>query len=409
MRASILLGLTFLMLGGSAMAQEVQWLRDLRAREGQPTKEQPFSSKDAFITGRVLAKVLSTEIVRDGRSYALDLDIGSVTPASCEVIVGGFDLAAGLQEAADRTIREFSLLHGTLEKRAIDRIDAGAFGSSPYIAVDWLLVVNGTSRQVGFLKQLAVSTRGHALYCAHVEIGYSKSFQAAVGALARTVRFKDASAAPVFTEVGVARVNGGTVGVTSMTVHRTAAGVAHVETSMSLVLPQTADLLETLQTVDSNSAQEIDAKGSLVNAGHAVRANGAVQTNLLLTRGKGGAWLVSGQFAGATLEKIVDPLPAPSTVLQQARARRALFTRKSVVGATLTSAQWTVQDPTRVLETQTTVLSTAGAERLVARETVGDVSREIVLDKVTGLPSKATVAIGPLSIDVERVYVQGTF
>jgi len=409
-RVTIPLVLTILMLTGHARGQEVQWLRDLRAREGQNLKEQAVSSKDAFLTGRVLGKVLNTVIVRDASSYAIDIDIGSETPATCEVIVGGFNLAQGLREAADRTITEFALLYGTLEKRAIDRIDAGVFGSSPYIAVDWLLVVNGKTLRVGALKQLVVSTRGHGLYCAHLEIGYSKSFQAAVGSLAKTLRFKDARTAPFFTEVSTASLKGDKVGVQVVTMQRDAAGVTHVLTSTSLALPQTSDtLLQTLPVRDSSSVQRIGPTGSLVNAAHVVSANGAIETQLALTPGKNGTWLVSGQFEGAPLAKTLESAPVASTLIQQARARRALFTRKSVVGAQLTSAQWTMKDPTRIIESQTTVLSVTGADRVVARETSEDLATEIVLDRTTGMPSKAVMAIGALSLELERVYVQGTF
>jgi predicted alpha/beta hydrolase family esterase len=75
----------------------------------------------------------------------------------------------------------------------------------------------------------------------------------------------------------------------------------------------------------------------------------------------------------------------------------------------LTAEQWTDLDLTRLLESRTTVLKVLDGERLSVQESLGGVTVEHVLDKSTGTPVRTVMPVGPVSIELERVYIQGSF
>ena len=106
---------------------------------------------------------------------------------------------------------------------------------------------------------------------------------------------------------------------------------------------------------------------------------------------------------------MLDGPGRPASVIEQARARRALFGRKDVVGTELKTAHWTTADPTRIIESQTTVVSVIDGDRLSAREQLEGLTAEVTLEKSTGMPSKTVVPVGPFSIEIVRVYLNGSF
>jgi hypothetical protein len=403
--ARAMLALPLLLLAGTALAQgEPQWLKDARAREGKDLKEQALKSKDGYINARTRGKVLN-EIVGEEGSYSIAIDIGADTPANCEVIVDGFDLAGILRATADITFKEVEPVQGKIDARAVERTDAGVFGVSPYLAVDWIYRVNSEKGPLlGSLKQIAVMKNGHGLYCAHVDLGYSKSFFDAAKLLVETIAFSEEAPSPYYSEIAVAALAGARIGVVTATVERDEEGDSKMVSSTSLLLRVTPD---SLSTQDTSHVQWVRPDGSLINATHVVSNNNELDANLQLQADEE-VWLVSGEFKGKSIEQKIAST-APVTWLQQAQARRGMFGQKDVVGKQLSEAQWTIVDPTRFIETQTTVLSVIDAGHLSARETIGGMTAEHVLDKVTGMPSKTVMHVGPQTIEIERVFVQGSF
>jgi hypothetical protein len=87
-----LLPLVLLALAAPAAAvaaeAEPAWLTAARAHEGKLIDAKAFRSKDGALTGRVPAK-LRNKVELEDQTYYLELDIGTETPVSCDVLVVG--------------------------------------------------------------------------------------------------------------------------------------------------------------------------------------------------------------------------------------------------------------------------------------------------------------------------------
>lgn len=207
-----------------AQADEPQWLKDATAREGRNLKESSIRSTDGFFTARVPGKVTADIVGKDG-GYLVMIDIGAQAPATCEVIVDGFDLASMLRSTAEVTLKEFESAQGKIEQKALERTDAGVIGSSPYIATDWLYRVNdGKGPKLGKLKQLALLKGGHGLYCAHSDLGYTKTFLDVATALASSLKFGKPAPEPYYSEISTAAIAGSKMGIEWARMERDADG-----------------------------------------------------------------------------------------------------------------------------------------------------------------------------------------
>lgn len=405
--ARLLPSLLLVLTAAAAVAQEeAQWLKEARARENQDTLAYPIKSQDGFVSAKIMGKAQG-EMIEEEDSYAISLDIGSQAPVNCEVIVGGFDLAAILRITAELTFQEANPSQGKIEQRAIESVDAGVFGSAPYIAVNWLYRVHdGEAARVGGFKQIAMLKDGHGLYCAHLDLGYYRSFQNVARTLAETATFAKADSNPYFTEISTATLAGARVGVALVTIERDSDGDSKLMSSTALILPTSPN---SLPTQDSTDVQWIRPDGSLINAMQIVSSNGELETNLQLSPGEDATWLVKGDFKGKAMDEVIASDKAPVTWIEQAQARRKIFGRKDAKGTELHALQWTATDPTRFMDSATTILSVIDAEHLQAREELGGISVKHVLDKSTGMPSKSVIAVGAQSLELQRVYIKGTF
>lgn len=390
----------------NAAAEEPQWLKDARAKEGRLGQAQTIKSADGFFSAKIPVKALN-EIEEDDGAYTVALDLGSSTPANCEVIRDGFDPAALLRATADLTLKEVEAIQGKVEARAVERTDAGAFGGAPFIALDWVYRVNdGKAARLGGLKQIAVVKDGYGLYCAHIELGYTNTFRQVVRSLAETLEFSERGAVPYFMEISTASIAGAKVGVAVVTMERDEEGDSRVEASTALVVPVTPD---TLRTQDATHVQWVRPDGSLINASHSVSENGEVETNMQLMWGEDDNWIAKGEFNGKAVEAQIVSERDPETWVEQGRARRELFGQKNVAGRTFKAPQWTIADPTRFVEVETRIVEVLDGTRISARETLGGVTVDVILDKSTGMPSKAVAPMGAQTIELERLYVEGEF
>jgi hypothetical protein len=406
LKRSMIVVAVLLIASAKASAQEPQWLKDARAREGSDLKEQTFRSKDGLFSGRVLGTVVTKDIVEEGGSYTIEINMGSDSAAACEVYLDGFDMASGLRSIADATMKILEQEQGKLEGRAIERMDAGVIGPTPYLAIDWLYRANdGKGAKVGGIKQVALTKNGVGIYCAHTELGFAKTFQNLVRTLAESLQMKDPHPAPYFTEIGVIKVQGQKVGLAMTTMVRDDDGDTKARTATSMAIPVTP---ETLRTEDEIHIEFIKPDGSLINAHQISSMNGELETTLTLEQSEG-KWTVEGEFNGKALKKTLDGASAPTTAIQEARTRRALFGKKDAVGTTFKTLHWTTADPTRILEAETTILKVIDADHMATKETLEGISLETVIERVTGLPSLIKMQTGPVSMEVERVFVQGAF
>lgn len=393
-----------LAIAPAALAAEPPWLTEARAREGEIMAPVTVSSEDGWFTAKVPAKPIEKVAGSEG-GYEITLDVGAGNPVSCEVLRGGFDAAALLRSTATLTFDHLAEAQGKIEMREVDRSDAGAYGESPYLALDWLYLQKQDGKPlVGALKQFAALKDGHGIYCAHAELGYVRTFQRVVQALAETLVVKEPAAAPYYREVATLALAGRKVGVSSTTITRDADGDSRIEVVTSLLVPVTRDQLRAQDTVD---VQWVRPDRTLINATHVAADNGEIASNLKLLPTDGG-WTVEGEMKGKKLSQALAPEPAPSSYLQQAAMRRAMLAQEKPVGSRDTQWHWLSADPLRLTQASVEVLGAADGQ-FTARETAGPLTMDTVLDPATGMPTRGSIQIGPSALTIERVFLRGSF
>ena len=404
-RGLVTLIATMAPLAAHAATGEPAWLTEARAREGKLIEARAFRSEDGTLRGRVPAKLRNDVELEDG-TYFLELDVGTDTPVSCEVMVEEFDLARMLRSTANVTFDRLAEAQGRIDLKAVERTDAGVFGSRPYIALDWAYrTQTAGGPMLGGLKQVVVDMHAFGLYCAHVDLGYSSTFAQIVRTLAESIELEGAAAAPPYLEVQTLRLGQQPVGVATWTLETDDDGDVRSLLSNSMVVPA-GDGAVTAQ--DSVHLQWMTADGRLLNAMHVESNNDETPTRLELRPAEdSAAWQVSGTFMGKPLSADVGE-EAPVTALAQARARRELLAGPDPVGRRLQERSWTVADPTRLLASTFEVTGRDGAGHYLAKESAGPLKLDEVMDSATGTPVRMSTSIGPSTLLLERVYLHGT-
>ena len=153
MSKSALIGLYILLSTLAQAAEEPQWLKDARAREGK-AKPAVLKSKDNWFKAKVPAKVIG-DIEKSEGSYTVELNIGSDQSVYCEIMPEGFDMADMIRRNLEFTMGQVAEAQGKVEARSLESIDAGVFGNVPYLQTQWLYRVNdGTAQRLGGFKQI---------------------------------------------------------------------------------------------------------------------------------------------------------------------------------------------------------------------------------------------------------------
>ena len=406
MRTPLLLVLCLTCLTTSGTGQELSSVAARRAREGENLREQAIRSRDGVFTARLLGQIDRTDVAGASGVYSFEFGIGSELKATCELLVNGFDLAGGLRIAADQTIQGLQSLYGRVQVRRVDRIETGAFGVRPYIALHWAFAMgDGTITRVGGLKQIAVTLGEGSLYCAHLDLGYTRTFMAAVRTLAESIEFTRAAAAPYFVEVSTARLDGEDIGVALLTMTRLADRSTRLTLSTSMVRRQD----DTVEATDAQRVQIALPDGTLLSAGHLLRMDGRLETSVTLTPAGPSRWTVGGQVAGKQIDPPVLLTRRPSSLLEKAREWRALLDRRDLAGVQVRTPDWLASQPTQVVDTELTVGSRIDENRAAGRETAGGDSEEIEIERATGLPVRRVIESRGRRIEWERRLAQGAF
>jgi hypothetical protein len=393
-------------LPGCASLGEPDWLRDLRAREAAPLAAQGIESSDRFFRARVPAK-LAAAVQRDGDAYRVSLDVGATAPVDCWVYRDGIDFAGSLTGLSQETFTGISQQFGAVEARQVDRVDAGAFGESPFLALDWMYrVQTDAGPQLGQVKHLVASKGGRGLYCQHNEVGYAETFRRVASALLESLEYRNPDdAAPYFAEISTMSLRGMRVGLQHTTLTRDEDGDTRVDTRTSLLLPVTSD---TLQASDTFAVEFARPDGTLINQVHVETANGELVSNLHLDPQPGGAWGVEGTFQGKPLSMRIESTSRPSSWLGDAIALRKTLASRGP-GARISTTRWMPDaDPTRLLDGTISIGEPVGSERFAATLATEGVEADLVVER-SGTVSSGSIDLGIADVDFERVYTRGAF
>ncbi|HET7811094.1 MAG TPA: hypothetical protein VFL16_11010 [Steroidobacteraceae bacterium] len=388
----------------AAHAEDPDWLREARTREGKLVAPHELRSDDGWLSARVPVKV--RDVAKLEKSYVVALDVGSTRPAYCEFIPGGFHFADTLRQKVDSTLKELEPIQGKVEGREIEFTDAGSFGEAPYLKASWLYRVNdGKQARLGALKQMVFEKLGHAVYCSHLDIGYVKTFDAATRALAESFDAPAATAPAYFREISVASLAGSRIGISVTTlVHEKDGNTRARQVSAVVIRSASGDVT----TQDSVHVERIHPDGALIDALDETNSNGEVSSSMALTRDQA-RWIVEGEMQG---KKVRANLPAdaqPHSWIEQSRELRKLLAGDQPVGAVHSIPMWISLDPGNVTDMKTTVLEMKSPNAFTARASAGPLEYQELLDKGTGLPTLSDIPMGPQTLRVERVHLSGSF
>jgi hypothetical protein len=386
-------------------AEEPQWLVDARAKEGQLTEPHTVISTDKRI-GFSVPVALSGKLKESKESYEAVLMLGPEAAADCEILNDEVDVAALVRATATTTFSDrIDKAQGKLEKRAVQRIDAGVAGTTPYLSVSWVYRVNdGKGAKVGGLRQFAAVRSGHSIYCSLNDLGYEKTFDSVARAIVESLKTKDETAAPYYSEINIATVGAMRIGYSAVEMRRDKDGDTKLVDTTALLVTAT---FESLQAHDEVHIEWFKPDGTLINSQRISGTNGEIEMDLALKPGEGANWRVEGKFKGKDVKETISG-GAPSTWLSQTHMLRSLLAKEDPIGSEASESDWLGVDPGRFTETKVKVLAAVDAKTYSVRETAANTSADLVVDRATGGVTRGTVQLGPAAITFDRVYVQGS-
>lgn len=385
-------------------ADEAAWLQEARAREGKVIRARKLESKDKWLKARVPAKTVGAIEKVEG-SYSIELDIGGESSIHCEIVPDGIDIAETIHRTLELTLQGVEKSLGTIESHAIERIDAGAFGNVPYLQTEWLYRVNQRDEaRLGAVKQIAMQKAGQGIYCALVELGYTKTFEAVTRALAETLETETTDPAPYYLEIATLSFGNREVGVSMTTFGRDEVGDTFTEVSSALLVPAPDG---SVHSQDSMHTEWVRPDGAMINAVDFVAADGEVTTNVAL-RQTDGTWFINGEIQGKKVNQPVAPEAEPGSSLALALGLRRILAAPEPVGIEYAMPQWVAIDPSRVMDMKITVVSKRSDDHFYAIASLEDLRMNLTLDR-NGMAAAAEFPLGPQIARIERIAVSGSF
>jgi hypothetical protein len=402
----ILFGLTLVLVGfcSRAIAEDPKWLLDARAKEGQLTESHVVTSADKRINFSVPVALVG-QLIESKDYYQAFLKLAPEAIATCQILNSPIDVAAMLRQMANTTFSAFVRnAHVKLEERTVERIDAGVGGATPYLAASWSYRVNdGHNVKVGVLRQYAAARPGHGIYCALNNPGYTKTFEAVVHALIASLKIGDEDNAPYFSEVTVATQNGTRIGFLALEMRRD----KHGNTEAVETIARLNAGFDAIQSRDAAYVERTKTDGSMIRAKRLMSLNGEIDMDLELSQSETGRWQVKGKFKGKDVNETIAS-GAPGTQLSQIILLRSLLAKDDPIGAQASSSEWQSVDPGHFTDVTVKILAAIDTNTYSVRQTSGNSSVDLVVDRATGLSTRAVGQSGPVEITFERVYTQGS-
>lgn len=397
---ALLLAATTTNAGDTASLDEwPAWVRDAMAAEAGRLKYRDVHDSDAGISVRLPGKAQDPQPMEGGWYFVTDVDAGS--PVECYLYNSSKDLAALVNVVAEANIEAVAGSPDNVGNRRVFHTSAGAVAGMPYLALEWLYTVQqGEQTMVGFTKVRAATKGDQALLCNHNYLGYRDTFAAMFTEFVESTGVAHDSAAPFYEEIAQLDMNGFGNGVTYTSFATDDEGdirMYSVEASLVPVDPST------ISTSDSYSISFTSPTGELINAFSIGVENGELSVNMNLERNDEGTWLSSGMLQGKDVVFEIDGSLQPTSEWTQLAKARDLFAGDA---ASTSALVWMPSiDPTQLLEA-TMTRDDAEVERQ-ARVTLGPLSYTGRFD-ASGNIEEADMAVGPVSINIARIWSQGS-
>jgi len=373
-------------------------------REAEAVNAVAFAAPDgsfkASIAGRPVGGVEAQEDF-----YYARFDIGGENPMECSFFREEIDLANSLRQMSDEMLDIVGKYFGRLDFKQIARVDAGAIGSNPFLAVDWVFAatVEGV-RTGGELKQILANKHGRSVYCAHNETGYKETFHGAFAGLLDTLEYEDEGEPPPrYLEILVYSVQGQRVGIEQVNVQYDDEGDARTVVYDSMLLPVGTD---ELIAQDSTDVQFTTPTGELINQIHTRYQNGEPESSLSLIPGaEVGLWQVTGEYRTKKIDAIFAA-PRLSSWMGSVLGLRDAIDRTGE-GAQVSLVEWFPDaNPISPVEARAVVREELDDGTYRTRVEIDSLDMDAVIDR-DGLTRSGTMKVGPVEIAVERIFARG--
>lgn len=389
----------------AAGAEEPQWLKEARAREGKPIDAREIVSKDGAFKARLPAKLVNAIVLEQG-SYSVELDADTGSSIHCEVYPEGIDLAHTLRNTFEGAMRAANENQGKVEARALEASDAGALGAIPFISTAWLYRAKGddNTARVGALKQFVMEKNDFGVYCAHNDLGFNQTFARVTKAFAETLATKAPAIAPHYVEISTATVSDRKAGVAIVTLERDNEGDLRARQTLSMLIPSGDSAI----SEDSTDVAWLEPDGELINASHVDVSNGELDRRLAL-KWEQDEWVVEGEVQGKEIKTKLPKGSEPGSWVTQARQVKALLAEPNPIGKEHSIGMWISANPDKLTTATTRIVAKQGEQHYTAVGDIGGVRANLKLEKSSGMASTTDIKAGPIVIKLERVYVSGSF
>jgi hypothetical protein len=386
-------------------AEEPQWLKEARAREGKPIDAREIVSKDGAFKARLPAKLVEAIVIDQG-SYSVELDADAGSSIYCEVYPEGIDLANTLRGSFENSMRAANESQGKVEARALEVSDAGAIGTIPFISTGWLYRAKAedNTARVGALKQFVMEKNDFGVYCAHNDLGFTQTFARVTRAFAQTLETKTVVTAPYYVEISTATVSERKAGVAIVSLERDSEGDLKARQTLSMLIPSG----ESAISQDTTDIAWLEPDGELINALHVDVSNGEMDSRLAL-KWEQDEWVVDGEVQGKAVKTKLPKGSEPGSWVTQAHQVKALLAEPNPVGKEHSIGMWISANPDKLTTATTKILAKQGEQHFTALGDIGGMRANLKIEKSSGMASAADLKAGPISIKIDRVYVNGSF
>ena len=390
----------------AATAQSLEgwpdWVRDSMQDEIKRLKFRTVETPDGSIRTELPGKSKEPVLNDDVWYFATDIKAGS--PVECYLFTSSRDLATLTDAMANANMNAIAGQHGSIGTRRIYFLDGGEIGGNPFLAMEWLYTVQGADQTlVGFTKVRAAAKNDLAYLCAHNNIGYRDTLTRIFEAFVVNARVPGQADAPFYEEIATVDMRGmdgmsGGVIYASYTLDDE--GYVRAYIADASLTPVDAS---TVSTGDSFTVTFTTPDGTMVNAVDVTVENGELVSNMSLERNAEGNWISSGTLQGKDISVELPGDIEPISELQQVTMARELFESDAT---SIDAKLWVPAiDPTQFLDTKMTRDDADVARQAIL--TLGPLSYTGRFDE-DGNMYDATLAIGPVALDIERIWSRGS-
>ena len=375
------------------------WVKDAMKKEVRRPKFRTIEAPDGSFQSKIPGKHNTPEAFEGG--WYFSSDIKAESPFECYIWNQSMDLATLTSYMADTAIENLAEIHGTVAERTVFHTDAGEVAGAPYLALEWLYVVQGEAQSLAAFTKVRAAVKGDTAFaCVHNYLGYRETFAQAFTEFVSNAVYEDTSEVPYYEEITRVEMGGLGTGIahTSFTVNEDDSITARtVEASI------TAVDRSTIVTNESYTITFTQLDGALINAHNIGVENGEVTSQLSLKRGENDVWVSGGTLQGKEISTEIDGTLTPASELEQIAIAKDLFASDEMSASTLV---WAGEiDPTRFIETTITRDDAEVARQAIM--TLGPLTLTGRFDE-DGNMRDADMTVGPVSIEMRRLWSRGS-